>query len=848
MATVLETSPLTWWERAKAPWFGRVFDAAILKPHDPGELRIQRLRECFLRLPGEKCGKLSIWRARLMTESYRQTEGEPEVLRRAKAFLHICSHLPIEFVPEQLIVGSPASSPFATEVEPEFMTSWLESEVEIDGKRMAELDAIPIRESGAFELTEEDRCELVEDILPYWRKRCVGYLVLGELESFYPDAWLYTQHSGAFWRGIAAGLSHTIQDYRSVLEKGLREIQVEIRERMGELDVGCPADREIFDRRHLYEAMILSAEAVMVYARRCSRHASMLAEAEPDLQRADELREIARICARVPAEPAGSWHEALQSWRFLHAATGLFESGFSHSAGRFDLYMLPWLERDLVEGRIDPKRAQELLECFFVAWNERQGVRPYLAARALAGDRTNDKLTIGGIDTRGRDATNRLTYMCLEAHAHVHLKEPNLSIRLHKNTPEELLVHTLEVVRLGSGLPQIINDEVIVPSLIANCGVSLADARNYGDIGCQENATDPNMGNEADAHGMTNIGWFNFTKVVELALFNGLNPMNGRQVGPATGDPRTFDTMEEFMVAVERQMAHGVRMNVILNNVMEHCYTRYIPMVYHDLMHSGPRKSGVDINAGGCKYNWAGVFGLGLGSASDSLAAIDHLLFWTKQATWDELLSAMEHNWEGYEGLRKKCLSAPKYGTDDDYADGWAKRVADLFFDCYAQHRTTRGGPTVCGLVSMGYYTFMGAVTWASPDGRRKGEPLSDSVAPSCYAEPLGPTATHRSVTKAIDSLRTPNGITFNQKLGESNLLSPREISKWADLVRTFIENGGQSVQYSVVNRDALVDAQQHPEKYQDLIVRVGGYSARFVDLSKEVQDTVIARTEQDLR
>ena len=848
MAVTLEAPTQTWWERARAPWFGRLFDEAILRPEDPGEVRIQRLRERILRPPGGKCGRVSIWRARLMTQSYRLTEGEPEPIRRAKSFLHVTSHMPITFAPEQLLVGSPASNPSATEIDPELMTSWLEGEVELDGRRMTELEAIPLRGSVAFDLAEEDKRELQQDILPYWRKRCIGHFVLNELALHYPDACEYNQHSGVYWRGIAAGLSHTIQDYRAVFTKGLLGLQNEIRERAAELQAACPDDRHLFERRHIYEAMILCADAMMMYARRCSEHALELAATESDPRRAAELREIARISAKVPAQPAGSWHEALQSYRFLHLTTCLFESGFSHSAGRFDQYMLPWLERDLTNGVIDLKRAQELLECFFVAWNERQAIRPLLSARALAGDRTNDKLTIGGVDWRGRDATTRLTTMCLEAHAHVHLKEPNLSIRLHKGTPEELLVRALEVIRLGSGLPQIINDEAIIPSLVANCGVSLVDARDYADIGCQENATDPNMGRDADTHGMTNIGWFNLTKVVELALWSGVNQVNGLQMGPATGDPRSFTTMDQFMGAVEQQMEYGARMNVTLNNVMEFCYTRYLPMVCHDLMHTGPRQSGIDINAGGCRYNWAGIFGVGLASAADSLAAIDHLVFRTRQLSWDQLLAALKNNWEGYGDVRKKCLSTPKYGADDDYADGWARRLLDLFFDAYSRLKTTRGGPTVCGLVSMGYYMFLGAITWASPDGRRAGEPLSDSVAPSHFAPALGPTATHRSVTKAIDSLRTPNGITFNQKMSEGSLLTPREISKWADLVRTFIETGGQSVQYSVVNREALVDAQAHPERYQDLIVRVGGYSARFVDLSKEVQDTIIARAEQELR
>ncbi len=834
----------TWWERARAPWSGRLFDAAILRGEDPGEQRIQRLRDRIHQQPPPFCGRVSIRRARLLTESYRQTEGEPEPIRRGQAFLHVATHLPIAFMPEQLIVGSPASDPGATEIDPELMTSWLETEITLDGHPMRELDAIPLRGRVAFALDDDAKKELDQDILPYWRTRCIGYVAMRELAHTSPEAVEYTEHAGGYWRGFAAGLSHTIQDYRAVLTRGLRAIQADLKAGAAVLDPACPTDQRCFDRHDTYEGMHLCAEAVMVYAGRCAAEASRLACAEADPGRRAELSDIARICAKVPAQPAESWHEALQAWRFLHLATALFESGYSHSAGRFDQYMLLWLERDLAAGRLDAKRAQELLECLFVAWNERNALRPLRSARALAGDRTNDKLTIGGVDRRGRDATNRLTYMCLEAHAHVHLKEPNLSLRVHKQTPDDLLLQTLEVIRLGSGLPQIINDEVIVPSLVALCGVRLEEARDYGDIGCQENATDPNMGQAADAHGMTNTGWFNMTQMVELALFNGVNRMTGRLVGPETGDPRTFRTMEEFVAAVQRQFAHGARMNVVFNNVLECCYVRALPMVYHDLMHSGPRTSGIDINAGGCKYNWAGVLALGLASAADSLAAIDHLVFRTRQLSWDTLLTALERNWEGSEEIRKQCLAAPKYGADDDYADGWARRVLDLLFDAFAPLKTTRGGPVVCGLASMGYYAFMGEITWASPDGRRAGEPLSDSVAPSPFAPALGPTATHRSVTKAIDSLRTPNGITFNTKLSEANLLTPRELCKWADLVRTFIEGGGQSVQYTVVNRDALLDAQRHPERYPDLIVRVGGYSARFVDLTAEVQETVIARAE----
>jgi pyruvate-formate lyase len=436
--------------------------------------------------------------------------------------------------------------------------------------------------------------------------------------------------------------------------------------------------------------------------------------------------------------------------------------------------------------------------------------------------------------------------MLLEAHAHVHLNDPNLAVRLHHNTPDDFLKCALQVVRLGGGLPILINDEVIVPALVSRCGVALEHARHYADLGCQENVTDPNM-TGADTNGRTNAGWFNLVKPVELALYNGINPMHGKQVGPCTGDPRRFTSMEQFMEAVTVQLEHAVAMNVIMNNVGDFVFARYFPCVFHNLMHPGPQRTGVDINAGGCLYNWTGALGVGTANAGDCLAAIDNLIFQTKATTWDELLAALEADWEGYEDLRRRAIQAPKYGCDNDYADGWTKRLLDLWFDAYERHTTPRGGRFVCGLISMGSYLGLGELVGATPDGRKRGEKLADSTSPSPYAPAAGPTATHRSAAKAIDTYRTPNGITFNQRFTQANLSTERDLSKWADLVRTYIDAGGQQGQYTVVDSQALRLAQERPQDYKDLIVRVGGYSARFVELSKELQDSIIARAEQQL-
>jgi formate C-acetyltransferase len=306
--------------------------------------------------------------------------------------------------------------------------------------------------------------------------------------------------------------------------------------------------------------------------------------------------------------------------------------------------------------------------------------------------------------------------------------------------------------------------------------------------------------------------------------------------------------MDEFAAAVARQLRHGVAMYVTFNNAYDYAFRRVTPTVYHSLMHPGPRRTGIDYCEGGCKYNWTGATSVGLANAADSMAAVEHLIYETRAATWDDLLAALKANWEGYADLRRLCLAAPKYGTDDPRADRWAKFILDTFFDALEQHGTPHGGRFVGGLYTMGHYITRGELTAATPDGRRRGEMLADSgCAPSPYAPAKGPTATHRSAARALDAWRSVNGVTFNQRLSQSAVASPRDVAKWANLVRGFVELGGQSVQYLVADRDALVEAQRHPERYRDLLVRVGGYSALFVELSREVQDSIIARAEQQL-
>ena len=828
-----------WWEGTQIPLTGSLLEAAILAPEDTAEIRVQHLRRACIQRYDKGLRRISMQRAKIVTDSYKTTDGEHPAVRRAKAISSVFERIDIPLMPLQLFLGTPGSDLHTLEIHPEFLNFVEDEEGVQDGRHDLRLRVFRGGTLDKYLLHDEDLHIYETEVLPYWKSRSSGAHIGRELKHNYPEAWFYMTHSGAYAYKLGGPLYHTIQDYRTILEIGLAGVIEGLEARIREIADSKISSFSQIERVNIYRSSIIVAKGLISYALRSSKLAQQAAAKEADPERKAELQEMARICQKVPQQPAGSWHEALQSLHFLHMATGLAEGGNAHSVGRFDQYMYPFLDRDLKQGIIDLKKAQELLECFFLKWNESQ-TAPIV--QVMDGVGNNDKLTIGGIDSNGNDVTNTLSHMVLEAHAHVHLTDPNISVRLHRYTPDDLLKRTLEVIRLGGGLPILISDEAIIPALVAN-GVSLDEARNYADLGCQENVTDPNCCTGSDTHGHNNAGWFNLVKPIELAIHDGINPANGVQVGPKTGNPADFSMFSEFSAAVKKQYEAAVRTNVILNDIVEYVYARYFPCVFHNLMHPGPREKGVSINAGGCKYNWTGSLAVGTANIGDIMSAVDYLVYERKECSWDTLIRALNDDWQGHEELRKRCIEAPKYGTDDDWADRHLRDVLNIFFRAYESYPTPRGGRFVCGLISMASYVDLGKATAATPDGRKKGEPLADSTAPSVYAKPSGLISAHRSATKAIDTVHTVNGITFNQRLTLSSVISDRGLSKWADLVRAFVETGGQSVQYSVADSETLVEAQKHPEGYADLVVRVGGYSAHFVELDKEIQDTIIMRT-----
>ena len=842
-----EERVVPWWERSKTYgklWRGSLFDRMILKGDDEEEQRIQRLRDNLLKRPQGRRGYLSIQRAKLLTDSYKQTEGEAAILRKAKGFKHICEHIPIPYQEGQLLMGDPTAVVPGTEVEPEFMANWLERDVYCEevGTTISEIDALRVRGVDAWVVNDEDIKTLREYILPYWRGICHDNVIQQQLEENFPEVNFKEGHfvGRMSYPIVGFALNHTVPDFVSVFQKGLKRLKEEIQAEMDKIDGSDIPSTTEFDRYNVYKACLIAADAIIIYANRCADLAEEMVSREADPKRRAEFEEMARVCRKVPEHPAESWWEAIQCWHFLHMAINLCDGGVSHSAGRFDQYMYPYLKRDLEAGRITKKRAQELLECLFIKIRQRLYLFEYRGAKRIVSMRTNDKMTYGGVDTHGQDATNELSFMVLEAHCHAHLDEPVLSFRIHKNTPDDILKATLETIRLGTGIPHILNDEALVPSFM-NRGVPLHEARHYADIGCQENVTDPNMCGADTSH--PNTGFNNMAKYIEYALYNGVDKMSGKQCGPKTGDPRSFRSMDEFFEAVKKQMEFAVHVTCIYNNLMAWAFTNFHPVPVFNLLHPTPRKTGIDYAAGGCKYNWTGAQGVGLGTAVDSLAAIGYLVYDKKEVTMDQLIKALDNNWVDYEDIRRKCRQAPSYGNDDDYADKWLMKLTNAYADEWEKHRTAHGGTYVPAFYSMTTYVFIGSETWATPNGRGKSEPLSDAMSPSQGVDLEGPTRLHKSGAK-VDTFRTIGGVAFNCKFTTAAVAEERELSKWADLLRTYALLRGQSVQYTVVDNEALREAQKRPDEYRDLIVRTGGYSAFFVELDKETQDSIIARTE----
>ena len=826
--------------------------------------RIQKLVDQLF----EKLPEIESDRAVLLTESYKESEGQPIIVRRAKAFSHILRNIPITIRKDELIVGSATKSPRSCQVFPEFSYDWLEKE----------FDTVETRSADPFYISEDNK-KILRDVYKYWKGKTTSELAT----SYMADETIKAMEHNIFTPGnyYYNGVGHVTVKYEKVLEVGYEGIIEEVKEELSKCNV---ADDDYAKRSHFLKSVIQSCEAVIVYANRYAELALNMAKQCNDNVRRNELLEIASNCARVPAKGARSFYEACQSFWFVQMLLQVESSGHSISPGRFDQYMYPYYKADIESGKITKEFAQELMDCIWVKLNDLNKVRDAGSAEGFAGYGLFQNLIVGGQDAGGIDVTNDLSFMAIESSMHVMLPQPSLSIRVWNGSPHELLIKAAKLTRTGIGLPAYYNDEVIIPSLL-NRGLTLADAREYNIIGCVE----PQKAGKTD--GWHDAAFFNMCRPLELVFSNGYD--KGELVGVETGDVTNMETFEEFYDAYKKQMKYCIELLVNADNSIDVAHMERCPLPYLSSMVDDCIKRGKSVQEGGAIYNFTGPQGFGVANMADSLYAIKKLVFDEKKVTLAEYKDALENNYgrglslerveeltrevikklendghtidaevvaqvsatialdsldnskkSKYDKLLEMIDEVPKFGNDIKEVDQFARDVAYVYTRPLENYKNPRGGQYQAGLYPVSANVPLGAQTGATPDGRLAHTPVADGVSPSAGKDLFGPTAAANSVAK-LDHGIASNGTLFNQKFHPSVLAGRTGLEAFVNFIRGYFDQKGSHIQFNVVSRDTLIEAQKNPEKYKTLVVRVAGYSALFTSLSRSLQDDIINRTEQ---
>ena len=829
--------------------------------------RIQKLVDALY----EKMPEIESARGLLVTESYKQTEDLPIILRRSAAFAHILRNIPIVIRDNELVVGSATVAPRGCQVFPEYSYEWLE----------AEFDTVATRAADPFYISEKTKAEL-RAAYPYWKGKTNSDLAKANMA---PEAYEAFVTHGMFTPGnyFYNGIGHVNVNYEKVLNKGYRGIIAEAQAAMNKLDV---TDPDYVQRNNFLTAVIESCDAVIEYARRYAKLAKEMALKESKPERKAELEKIATACAHVPEFPARNFAEACQSFWFVQLLLQVESSGHSISPGRFDQYMYPFYKKDVDAGLITIEQAQELIDCIWVKLNDINKVRDAGSADGFAGYGMFQNLIVGGQNVHGRDATNDLSYMCLEAAMHVPLPQPSISIRVWNGTPQSLMIKAAALTRLGTGLPAYYNDEVIIPSIMAR-GLTLEDARDYCIIGCVE----PQKGAKTD--GWHDAAFFNMLRPLEMVFSNGVD--KGVQIGPETGDVTQMTTFEEVFEAYKTQQSYFIKLLVNANNAIDAAHAVRCPLPFQSCMVDDCIGRGKSLQEGGAIYNFTGPQGFGIANNADGLLAIKQLVFEQKVVTMSELKEAMQANFgygitgaaaeritnEVVESLMKAGVeitenvvrtvyeevtqakgipaekkaryreikrlieeTCPKYGNDIYEADMFAREVGNTYTKEVEKYKNPRGGVFQAGLYPVSANVPLGAQTGATPDGRLAFTPIADGIGPASGRDVKGPTATANSVARLEQDVAS-NGTLLNQKFHPSALAGMGGLTKFVALIRSYFDQKGMHMQFNVVTRETLLDAQKNPEKYKTLVVRVAGYSALFTTLSRSLQDDIINRTEQ---
>jgi formate C-acetyltransferase len=800
--------------------------------------RIKHLRDIFFATSPSIC----VERVKCFTESFKETEGEPTILRRAKALDNVLSKMTIYVKEGDLLAGNLASVPRGAPIFPEFSVDWIERELNGDPY------FIDQRPGDAYQVTEESRRYLIDEIIPYWR----GHTHEDMVKSLLPEetrlACQEVRGSEEDWV-MTSGDGHTIPNYIRVIKEGMSGMLRKTEEKIASLELSEPDQLE---QVTFLRAVIITLKAVVKFANRYADKFGEMALSETDERRKKELVEMARICRRVPEHPAETFHEAIQSMLFVNIPVQLESNGHSISFGRVDQYLYPFFVKDTDSDTLDIESAFEIMSCLWLKVTEFSKLRDWDNTVAFVGNPLFQNLTIGGQTLNGQDAVNELSYLSLACTKKLSMTQPSLTVRWYAGTSDVFMKEAVKVIKRVGSLPAFFNDEVIIPSML-NIGYSYEDAINYAMVGCVEPAPHGQIG------GRYGAGFPNFAKWAELAVNGGKDPRTGLALAPLDGDLTSFRDFDELMDAFIVQLEFFLRHHVISGNVVDMSWGVCTPNPFLSAMIDDCIERGKEIKQGGAKYDFTGGQSVGIITAANSLATVKKVVFDDKRITAEQLKHALDTDFEDAstdpsgEEIRQILLkSNSKFGNDNDEPDNIAAYIMKYLSDREMQYKNTRygkgpiGGKFIPSTATVASHVLTGQIVGATADGRKAGAPITEGTSAFHDTETKGPTALMNSYAK-LPNVLMPGGQLFNVKITPSAVDSESGIDNWVALIKGAFEKRAMQLQFNIVSSRTLVEAKRKPRDYADLIVRVAGYSGYFVDLCPDVQNDIIARTEHAL-
>ena len=775
--------------------------------------RILRLREKFLSYEPQ----LVCQRGLIYTDVYQKNEFQHPLIQRSLGFLEASKRLDIFIEEDELLVGHHACRPRSADIYPETTFAWYD-----------DMDSFPTRSANRLQVSDEVRRQ-IQEIYPYWKGKSIQEIY----RSLSSEEAKAANKCGMLSITLDdSGLGHVVPEYSRILHMGVEGLLAQLEEYEGKLDANQP---DYCEKKIYYTAGKNVLRGVQIFAERYRQLALEQAKNSRDERRRGELLRIAEILRKVPAKPAESFYEAMQSFTLTHMLAALEDNGYSISPGRFDQYMYPFYKKDLDEGILTEAEALELIDSFYLKTCEVIHVMTNTASEMISGYPVGENLTVGGVDRQGNDAVNDLSYLCLYANRHVRLNQPNFTARLHKNMPKLYLKMVVESIAAGNGMPQILNDEVIIKALIRK-GFDLETARDYRPVGCDEITVKGHWGR-------CNGGFINFAKILEVTIGGGSDLLFQIPAG-LKQDIDAAENFEVFKGLFLEQLRYMVRLQCADTNIIDYAHRQLLPMPLVSLFVDGCMQRGVDVTAGGAYHNSTTIVGCGTANCVDGLIAVKKLVYEQRKLTLPQFREMMRSNYEGDEYMRRTILNKlPKYGNDIDEVDALAVEVTEVFFDELSKYKTFHGGEFWAALYSVTAQVGLGYLTGAGADGRPAKMPLADGLTAMYGADKNGPTAALNSFTK-MDLSSAPGGVIINQRFTRTLFDTESGRKKICDLFRSFIAKGGFHWQFNIVSTEEMRAAQEHPENYRDLVVRVAGYSAIFIELSKTTQESVIQRTE----